>query len=205
MGAHAEAILAKSLRALTSFDPALCAEVMRDDLEIDRLDVAIDAAVLELLATKAPVASDLRLVLATKAMATDLERVGDLARNIAQSVVLIESEGPVELPEKLLSLGEDCRQLLSRALECYAASDAEGSRGVIRADEGVDASESRVIREVLTDITAHPERSAQSVELIMVAKNLERVADHATNIAEDVVLTVESLNLKHHEKLAGGG
>ncbi|MCA9509698.1 MAG: phosphate signaling complex protein PhoU [Myxococcota bacterium] len=205
MGSLAEAIVAKSLRALATADPLLCKEVQEDDLEIDRLDVAIDAAVLELLATKAPVATDLRFVLATKSVATDLERVGDLARNIAKSAARLAAAPRIELPGKLDQLAGECTRLLRRALDCYADGDPERARRVLDQDDLIDASESRVIRDAIAEIAAHPELSSQEIDLILIAKNLERVADHATNIAEDVILIAEARNLKHREKLERAG
>jgi len=202
MGSLSEAILAKSMRSLTSRDVALCAEVQHDDLEIDRLDIAIDDAVLEILATQSPVASDLRFVLSTKAVATDLERVGDLARNIAKSARRLAEIAPVEIPPKLGTLASEAQRLLRKALDSYADTDPIRARRVLEQDDRIDESEERVIRDAIAEITAHPEFSAQEVELILIAKNLERVADHATNIAEDVILTAESLNVKHSEKLA---
>jgi len=205
MGTLAEAIIAKSLRALASGDPALCGEVKDDDLEIDRLDVAIDEAVLEILATKAPVAADLRFVLATKAIANDLERVGDLARNVAKSAGRLATGSRIQIPPKLDTLASESQRLLRKALDCYADTNAELARRVLEQDDLIDASESRVIRDAIAEIAAHPELSSQEVDLILIAKNLERVADHATNIAEDVILIAEARNLKHSEKLARAG
>ena len=201
MGSLAEGILAKSLKALADRDAALCDEVQREDLEIDRLDVAIDADVLEILATQAPVAQDLRHVIATKTIATDLERVGDLARNIAKSARRLSERTAVPLPGGLDVLADDARRLLRKALDSFADQDADAARRVLDEDDRIDADEDRVIREALQEIAAHPEVSAQEVDLILVAKNLERVGDHATNIAEEVVLIAEARNLKHAEKL----
>ena len=200
MGSHAEEILGKSLRSL--LDATLCDEVQRDDIEIDRLDVAIDAAVLELLATKAPVATDLRFVLATRSIATDLERVGDLARNIAKSGVRLSGDSRFELPPRLETLSKDAQRLLRKALNAYANTDAEEARRILREDDEIDAAESLVIQDAIAAMIRHPDDSSREVDLIMIAKNLERIADHATNIAEDVILTVEARNMKHVSKLA---
>jgi len=201
MGSLAEAILAKALRALADGDTALAKEVQEDDVAIDRLDVQIDEAVLDVLATKAPVAADLRFVLATLSMAADLERVGDLARNIAKSAARMAAADRVSLPPKLEMLAAESQRLLRKALDCYADRDAAGARRVLEQDDLIDANERRVIRDAVREITAHPESSSLEVDLILVAKNLERVADHATNIAEEVILIAEALNLKHSEKL----
>ena len=201
MGTLAEAILAKSLRAVTERDIRLANEVQSDDLEIDRLDLAIDEVVLSILATKAPVAADLRFVMGTKTMATDIERVGDLARNIGKAAIRL-AQSPIELPPKLAELATQSARLFRKALDSYANTDAALAREVLAQDDIIDEGESRVIRDAIAEIAAHPEISSQEVDLILIAKNLERVGDHATNIAEDVILMAEALNLKHADKLA---
>jgi len=201
MGTLAEQILGRSLEALWRRDATLAAQVPQDDLAIDRLDVEVDEAVIRCLALQAPVAGDLREVIAIKTMATDLERVGDLARNIAKSAVRLSERSPVPTPPKLEQLAEESCRLLRRALDAFADRDASSARRVLEEDERVDADEDRVIREAIEEIRIHPETSAQELDLILVAKNLERVGDHATNIAEDVVMLAEAENLKHAGKL----
>ena len=202
MGGLAEGILEKSLRAVWNRDPTLAGEVIRDDLAIDRIDVEIDAAVLSVLALRAPVASDLRQTLAIKTMATDLERIGDLARNIAGSASRLAERPPITPPTILRELADDSRRLLGRALQAFADLDGNLARTVLREDDEIDEIEGRVIRASIDRIEARPDASRQEIDLIFIAKNLERVADHATNIAEEVILAAESVNLKHAEKLA---
>ena len=201
MGSAAEAILEKSVRALVETDTLLAMEVQEDDLEIDRLDVEIDDAVLRALALQAPVADDLRQVVAVKMVATDLERVGDLARNIAKSAVRLSSRTSTELPPRLSELAREARALLRSALDAYASLDVVKAQAVLDSDDQVDEDEELVVREAIADMGREPERNAVLVEFILVAKNLERVADHATNIAEDVVLAARGQNLKHADKL----
>jgi phosphate transport system protein len=202
MAGLAEAILDKSLRSAWSRDPVLAGDVSADDLEIDRLEIEIDQSVLNVLALQAPVASDLREVLAIKTMANDLERVGDLARNIAGCAQRLGQRAPIDPPAMLRSLAHDCQRTLSRAIQAFADLDSEQARAVLAADDAIDATEDRVIRQAITQIQSEPTLSEQVIDLIFIAKSLERVADHATNIAEDVILAAESLNVKHEEKLA---
>lgn len=202
MGGLAEGILDKSLRAVWSRDAGLAGEVVDDDLEIDRIDVEIDAAVLSVLALRAPVASDLRQTLAIKTMATDLERIGDLARNIAGCAGRLAERQPVPPPSLLRELADETRRSLGRALQSFADLDGDLARTVLRDDDGIDEIEGRVVLESIDRIQDRPAASRQEIDLIFIAKNLERVADHATNIAEEVVLATESVNLKHAEKLA---
>ncbi len=205
MGGLAEAILDKSVRAVLERRSDLAREVRIDDLEIDRLDLAIDEAVLRALALQAPVAEDLRQVIAIKMMAADLERVGDLARNIAKSALRLAERPPIPFPPRLLAVAEEARRMLKRALDSFADADAEQARAVLAADDEIDEDQDRVVREAIEEIGSHPEISSQEVDLILIAKNLERVGDHATNIAEDVILATEARNVKHAEKLRGPG
>lgn len=202
MGGLAEGILDKSLRAVWGRDVALSEQVMHDDLEIDRIDVEIDAAVLNVLALRAPVAVDLRQTLAIKTMATDLERIGDLARNIAGSARELSAGDPLTLPPLLRTLADVTKRSLSRALQAFADLDGGLARAVLQEEDEIDEFEARVIRQSIEKIRTNASAPRQEIELIFIAKSLERVADHATNIAEEVVLAMESINLKHAEKLS---
>jgi phosphate transport system protein len=204
MGGRAEAILEKSLRAVWDRDPKLADEVARDDLEIDRLDVAIDEGVLKALALQAPVAEDLREVLAIKMIATDLERVGDLARNIAKSARRMASHSPpTPLPATLTTLSRAAQAALRRSLDAFSRVDPELARAVMDEDDGIDAQQDEVVETMIRELASRPEGASQQVDIILLAKHLERVADHATNIAEDVILVAEARNVKHAAKLAG--
>ena len=205
MGSRSEAILEKSLRALEERSAHLADEVDIDDVDIDRLDVAIDSAILEALALNAPVAGDLREVFGIKMIATDLERVGDLARNIAKSARRSADRAELDPPAALHRLSRLAVEQLRRALDAYARSDVETARGVLEGDDRVDAEEDVVIVQELTEIARDAAIAPQAVDLILVAKNLERVADHATNIAEDVILIIEAQNIKHADKLGETG
>jgi len=201
MGSRSEAIIEKSFRALEDRNVKLAEEVITDDLEIDRLDVAIDSAILEALALNAPVAGDLREVFGIKMIATDLERVGDLARNIAKSARRTAERTPLAPPPTLKDMARSAIDQLRRALDAYARNDVETARAVLGDDDRIDAQEDEVIVQELTKIADDPDAAPQAVDLILVAKNLERVADHATNIAEDVILIIEAQNIKHASKL----
>ncbi len=201
MGSRSEAILEKSIRSVSERNAQSAVEVQQDDLEIDRLDVRIDEAVLRALALNAPVASDLREVVAIKMIATDLERVGDLARNIAKSAIRLAEEPSVPLPPTLGRLATSSQEMLNRALNAFSEVDAKLAREVLAADDELDSVEGEVIREGLGHITANPEQVSPGVDVILIAKSLERVGDHATNIAEDVILMAEARNVKHADKL----
>jgi phosphate transport system protein len=203
MGGRAEAILEKSLRAVWERDARLAEEVSDDDLEIDRLDVAIDEGVLRALALQAPVAEDLREVMAIKMIATDLERVGDLARNIAKSARRLSSHAaPMALPATLTTLSRAAQGALRRSLDAFSRTDPDLARAVLEEDDAIDAQQEEVVRSMLRELEQRPEKASEEVDIILLAKHLERVADHATNIAEDVILVAEARNVKHAAKLA---
>ena len=202
MAKLAEAILAKSLRAAWEADPALGAEVKGDDLEIDRIDVAIDDAVLRVLALDAPVASDLRTVIAVKAIATDLERVGDLARNIASCARRLSEMDSFAFPAKIQTLADQARHSLRQANQSFNDLDPALARSVLDGDDEIDDLEAEIIRAAIDSLAHHPESTKQVVDLIFIAQSLERIGDHATNIAEETILVAEAKNLKHSEKLA---
>lgn len=205
MGAQAEAILDKAGRALRERDLDLSEEVTRDDLEIDRLDVEIDQAVLRALALRAPVAEDLRGVVATKTMATDLERIGDLARNIAKSACRLAERPAIDLTARLEPLEDGARDLLHRALDAYASHDPDAARRVIEDDDYIDELQDRIVLDVIEAMGSSPGIAPQAVDVILIAESLERIGDHATNLAEDVILIAEARNVKHAEKLKAVG
>lgn len=202
MGQRSEEILARTLKSVWEGDRRIAEQVAELDVEIDRLDVEVDQAVLRSLALLAPVATDLREVVAAKTMATDLERVGDLARNIAKCAIRISDRGTGDSVPVLRKLAADCQDVLAKALRSYADNDPELAREVLDQDDEIDEEEDRLIRDAIRDIEANPGDTEQIIDLIFIAQSLERVADHATNIAEDVILVAESLNLKHAQKLS---
>lgn len=198
-----QAILDKSLRAVRERNPELAAEVKHDDLAIDQLDIEIDDRVLQILALDAPVASDLRQVIAIKAIATDLERIGDIARNIAGCGRRLAQHTPIDLGEELEVLVGKSRAALRDAIHAFRVLDVELARAVLGADDQIDELEGRIIREAIARLARSPERTEQEIDLIFITKDLERVGDHATNIAEEVILAAEAKNLKHAAKLSG--
>lgn len=198
-----QAILDKSLRAVRERNAELAAEVKHDDLAIDQLDIEIDDRVLQILALDAPVASDLRQVIAIKAIATDLERIGDIARNIAGCGRRLAQHTPIDLGYELEVLVGKSRTALRDAIHAFRVLDVELARAVLGADDQIDELEGRIIRDSIARLARSPERTEQEIDLIFITKDLERVGDHATNIAEEVILAAEAKNLKHAAKLSG--
>ena len=202
MGALSEAILAKALRVVHERDGRLAAEVQRDDLELDKLDIEIDDAVLRALALQSPVAEDLRQVVAIKTMATDLERVGDIARNIAKSGARLAERPRTDLPMRLEPLEHEARSQLSAALDSFQELNVVGAQAVLDGDDRLDRMQDTLVRELIARIERDTAAAAQTLDVIFIAESLERIGDHATNVAEEVMLVAEARNVKHAEKLA---
>ncbi len=201
MGALSEAILDKSLRAIWERDATLAREVANDDLEIDRIDVEIDVTVLRVLALQAPKADDLRAVIAIKSMATDLERVGDLARNIAKSGLRLAGRSEIAIPADLERVAKAAQRQLRTALDSFSEADSRRAREVLDMDDEVDEIQDRVVESAISKIGERPEFAPQEVDVILIAEALERVGDHATNVAESVILLEDAEIVKHAEKL----
>ena len=202
MGALAEEILSKSLKSLLARDIDLAKQVFDDDLEIDQLDVDIDRAVLEVLALQAPVAHDLRQTIAIKTAAVDQERVGDLARDIAESTLYLSDKADVSFPPTLERLAEESQRILSNALIAFADNDPDKARTVLAAEDRIDDDEALALKETMNQFRNEPDMLETAIKICLVIKSLERIGDHATNIAEDVIMMAESVNLKHYEKLS---
>ena len=197
MSALAEELVARAVDALQDRDTALALQVVQRDNDVDTLEVQIDDACIHLLALQQPMARDLRLITMAMKISNDLERVGDHAVNIAEAVPHLAGQ-PVylEFPE-IEEMARIAREMLSDALDCFVRADAEGAREVCRRDDRVDQLHESLFRILLTHMMEDPRRIGPSMSMFLVSRNLERIADLATNIAEDVVFLVEGRNIKH--------
>jgi phosphate transport system protein len=204
MGGLAQDLLRRAMRGLVGRDLQLLADVIAADAGIDDLQMEVDGRCFTLIALHQPVALDLRMLVSAPRISADLERVGDLARNIAKSAGRMAARTPIRLPVTFESLASQCQKMLRDALDAFVQRDVERAKRLLAQDEEVDDRQDLVIREALAEIYNHPDIFSQEIDLILVAKNLERVADHATNIAESVILVVEGRNVKHADKLARG-
>lgn len=187
MGGLAEEILGKSFDSLSRRDPRLAAEVVASDAEIDQLEAEIEAKAVEMIARRQPMADDLRHVMATLKITTDLERIGDLAKNMAKRALATASEPhPKPLMTGLSHMVELALGQLKDVLDAYGNRDAERALEVWRADEQIDATYNSLFRELLTYMMEDPRNIGIATHLLFGAKNIERVGDHTTNIAETV-------------------
>jgi len=154
------------------------------------------------LALQAPVATELREVIAIKMAANELERVGDLSRNIAKGAIRVAEEDPIPIPAGLRDLASAVRDALRLALDAFGRGDPELAQSVLDRDDAIDEDEDHLIQDMLRIVRENPERAYQNIDVILVAKHLERVADHATNIAEHAIFMKEARNVKHARKLS---
>ena len=197
MSGLAERLVATAMEAVIERDESKAAAVLLGDRELDALEVEIDDMCIQLLALQQPFASDLRLITMTMKICNDLERVGDHAVNIAHSVAHLGDAPPfVRLPE-IDAMGRVAREMLSDALDHFVRSDAAGAREVCARDDRVDALHDSVFRILLTHMMEDPRNIGPAMNLFLVSRNIERIGDLATNVAEDVVYLVEGKSIKH--------
>ncbi|HEU4569855.1 MAG TPA: phosphate signaling complex protein PhoU [Gemmatimonadales bacterium] len=203
MSGEAEAALALAVDALVQRDPAKARQVIANDRAIDDLEVEIEEQCIDLLALHQPMASDLRMLTSALKIANDLERVGDHAVNIAQSAERLAQSRPITPEPEILEMARLAREMLAAALEAFIRGDAAAGRDVCRRDDQVDALHRSVFRILLTHMMEDAHMIGAGMELFLVSRNLERVADLATNIGEDVVFLVEGKSIKHHAEDRG--
>lgn len=197
MSGLAEELVDQAMRALRERDAELAKEVVRRDNDLDAMEIAVDDMCIHLLALQQPLARDLRLITMAMKISNDLERVGDHAVNIAEAVSHL-AEAPVYLEfAEIEEMGRLATEMLSDALDTFVRADPEGAREVCRRDDRVDGLHESLFRILLTHMMEDPRRIGASMSLFLVSRNLERIADLATNIAEDVVFLVEGRNIKH--------
>ena len=198
MSGEAEAAVQVAIEALLERDQAKAQRVINGDRVIDTMEVEIEEQCLTLLALQQPMARDLRLLVSAIKIANDLERVGDHAVNIAQSAERLAQSRRITPEPEIVEMARLAREMLSDALEAFVRGDAAGARAVCLKDDKVDALNRSMFRILLTHMMEDPHSIGGAMGLFLVSRNLERIADLATNIAEDVVFLVEGKSIKHH-------
>ncbi|MHB8734027.1 MAG: phosphate signaling complex protein PhoU [Terriglobales bacterium] len=199
MGGLVETAVHRSVHAFVDRDLDLSASVIREiEPEVNHLEVEIDEEILRLLALQQPMAVDLRFLAACLKITTDLERMGDLAVNIAQGVERL-LEQPLSTPLVDLPLmAERTKHMIRTALDSLIGADVGLARQVLETDDEVDSIRDQIFRELMHRMGQNSELVERGMTHILVARNLERIADHATNIAEDVIFWVEGVDIRHH-------
>ena len=201
MSEKAEALIELSVDALLTKDQAKADAVIAGDREVDAMEVEIESAALELLALQQPMARDLRFIIGAIKVTSDLERIGDHAVNIAQTAQRLVALRTTITPDpEIEDMARRARAMLGDSIDAFLRGDGALGRDVCARDDQVDALHESVFRILLTHMMADPRTINPSLEYLLVSRNLERVADLATNIGEDAVFLAEGKNIKH-----GGG
>ncbi|MFQ5766388.1 MAG: phosphate signaling complex protein PhoU [Acidobacteriota bacterium] len=198
MGAMVEEAINKSIRALTSREVGLAEEVLEGDGEIDRKEVDIEEDCLKILALHQPVAVDLRFIVTVMKVNNDLERMGDLATNIAERAVYLASHPPMAVPLDFGLMAERVRSMVRDSLDALVRQDQELARKVLQADDEVDAINRSMFTLLQRAIKEDVSTVKRAIHTLSASRYLERIADHATNIAEDVVFMVDGEIIRHH-------
>jgi phosphate transport system protein len=205
MGAKVEEMIANSMRALTERDSELARRMIEYDHQINRLEVEIDDLCLRILAKRQPVASDLRLITTALKLVTDLERIGDACVNICERVVELNTEPVLKPYVDLPRMAETAQAMVRDALDAFVQADPERAREVVERDRVVDAYYGQVFRELLTYMMEDPRNIYRALRAQSIAKYLERIGDHATNLAEMVIFMVMGKDVRHLGSMAEGG
>ena len=201
MGGLAEERVRAAIQGLVTREPALFEKVLLGDEPINQLHIEVDNRCFRLLALHQPMATDLRAIVAAVKINTDLERVGDLAVNIAEAGTRYISHPPVKKLIDIPQMGDIAQEMLHDALDAFVRRDTTLAQRVLNEDDRLDSLKAQVFRDLLTHMLQNQGTVEPSLDLILVSRHLERIGDHATNIAEDVIFMVSALDVRHH--LAG--
>ena len=198
MGLLVEEAIAKAVEALLKRDEKLARTVIEDDQRINILEIKIDEFGHELIALMQPTAVDLRLITMILKLSSDLERIGDQAVNIAEYAVVLTREAPVELRNDIPRMAELAIQAVKESLNAFIERDAVKAKQICEHDDELDALKDEAFVQLQEFMKAKPQYISQAVSLIMVAHNLERIGDLATNIAEDTIYVAKGIDIRHH-------
>jgi len=197
MGGLVEQSIGRAMKALVDRDASLAEQVIKDDHRVNRYEVEVDEMCVEILAIRQPAAEDLRLIITGLKISTDLERIGDLAVNMAERALnYLESE-PLKPLIDLPRMAELAQGMLRDSLDAYVSRDAEKAREVCRRDDAVDQLNHQVFRELIGYMIEDPKSISRALALLMISRYLERIADHATNLSEMVIYLVQGKDIRH--------
>ncbi len=197
MGGRVEAMIAECVLSVVQRDTKLAEHVIKSDVAVNRLELEIDDLCRKIIALRQPAASDLRLITTALKIVTDLERVGDLAVNIAERAVDLNKAEPLSRYDDLPRLAELSQDQLKNALEAFVKGDVELAERVLRSDELLDSLFVKLFNDLLQLMLEDSKTIRRATSLLFVAKHLERIGDHATNVAEMVVYLVKGTDIRH--------
>ena len=195
MGGLCEELLAKSLESVQNRDPAMAREVIERDRQLDAMETAIEESVVRIIALRQPVAADLRVLIAAMKIATTLERIGDLAKNIAKRAIPLSTARPLKLTTSIVRMGRQTLVQLSDVLNAHAARDVDLAVQIWNQDVEIDEMYNAIFREVVTYMVEDSRLIGAGAQMMFIAKNLERIGDHATQISEMVYDIVKGESL----------
>jgi phosphate transport system protein len=201
MGSIVEEMIQKGSIALATRDSGLAKATIRLDRRINRLECEVDELCMRILATRQPVASDLRFVTTSLKIVTDLERIGDLMVNVCERVHELNEEPPLAPVAELPSLADEASAVVHDALDALVSRDVERAQWLLSCDDVIDDHYSRIFKEVLETMSREPNTIFRATRIQSIAKYLERIADHAMNIAESVVFLVKGTDIRHSNRL----
>ncbi len=200
MGSLVEEMIGKGATALSTRDTPLAQATMRLDRRINRLECEVDELAMRILATRQPVASDLRFITTALKIVTDLERVGDLCVNICERVIELNEEPPLPPVADLETLAGEAIAVVHEALDALVARDVDRARELLTRDESIDEHYGRIFKAVLELMAKDPKSVYRATRVQSIAKYLERIADHAMNVAETVVFLVKGTDIRHYNR-----
>jgi len=198
MAAVVEEAIRNSVQSLVKRDSDLARKAFEVEDRINKMELAIDDMCLKLLALRQPMATDLRFITSAMKITTDLERMGDQAVNISERALSLNQEPQIKPYLDIPRMAEIAQSMVKDVLDAFVNRDPKLARSVCARDDVVDGLNDQVVRELTTYMVSDPKTITRSVHLMIVARCLERIADHATNIAEDVIFMVDALVIKHH-------
>ncbi len=198
MATSVEEMIAKSIKALKDRNMIMAEEVIKSDAKINEMEIEIDNQCIKILALYHPEAEDLRTVSMIMKINNDLERIGDHAVNIAEKTIYLADKPPVKPLIDIPRMADKAIKMLQESLDAFVNKDAQLAIDVCKRDDEVDSLEPQIVRELVTYMIADPQTIDRSLTLILIAREIERVADLATNIAEDTYYIVSGKSLKHH-------
>jgi len=194
-----------ALKALVEGNISLAEQVIAADDEIDRLEVSIDDEAIRYMNLRAPIATELRLVIVGMKASHDLERVGDEATSIAKRAVRLAAEPPLKPYVDIPRMAGIALEMLRDALECFLHGDTEKAMAVVRRDAEVDQINKQLYRELTSYMIERPQSISRALELMFISKSIERIADHATNIAEEMVFLAHAKDIRHTDEVKKNG
>ena len=197
MGELATSRIDRAVSGLTSRDPVILGDVIQGDESINTLQIELDDRCFKLLALRQPMATDLRLIMSTTRITSDLERVGDLAVNVAEAAARYIQYPPVKPLIDLPKMSELAQQMLRDALSSFVSGEVSLASDVLKRDDALDDLKRQVFQDLLTYMLNNPDLVAPALDLVLISRHLERVGDHATNIAEDIIFLVEGRDVRH--------